>query len=82
MWGWAQGEPKQQQSMEDKQWTVQEWKDNTAKNSTNAYSLAVNFAALCIKEFGQEEGLKQVRGLSGAQAEFAVVLSKKIPDFV
>lgn len=66
--------------MEDKRWTLDEWKQSCATNCTNSYSMAVNFAALCIHEYGEEEGLKCVRGLSGAQAEFAISLSKKIPE--
>lgn len=64
----------------EKKWTIEEWKQNCAVNCTNAYSMAVNFAALCIKEFG-EDGWKLVHGLSGAQYEYAAKLAEKIPDF-
>lgn len=68
--------------MEKEKWTLEEWKQNCAVNCTNSYSMAVNFAALCIHEYGEEEGLKCVRGLSGAQAEYAISLSKKIPGIL
>ena len=62
-----------------KKWTIEEWKDNCRVNCTNSYSMAVNFEALCMKEFGAGSG-SYVKGLSGAQDEMAQELAKKIPD--
>ena len=66
--------------MRKEKWTMEEWEKNCKVNCHDAYSMAVNFAALCIKEFGEDEGLKQVRGISGAQAGFAIALSEKIKN--
>ena len=64
--------------MKKLKWTKKEWQQNCALNCDNSYSMAVNFAALCIHEFGEKEGLRQVRGLSGAQADYARALAEKI----
>ena len=71
--------PKGEQMSKEK-WTMKEWEKSCEVNCHNTYSMAVNFAALCIKEFGKDKGLKQVRGISGAQAGFAIALSEKIKN--
>lgn len=70
-------------NMLKKQWTVKEWEQNCLINCTDSYSFAVNLVALAIKQFGSEkEGLKIVNGLSGFQAETAIMLAKQIPDSI
>lgn len=62
-------------------WTIEEWNENLILNSKDAYSLACVFAAVCIRQYGEEEGLAQVSGLSGAQATFAKAIEEKMPLF-
>ena len=66
--------------MKKEKWTMKEWEKNCKINCHDAYSMAINFAALCIKEFGEDEGLKQIMGLTGAQAGYAIILSKRIKN--
>ena len=60
--------------------TNKQWEKHLIVNGYDAYSMAIVFAAICVKEFGEEDGLKQVRGLSGFQAENAKKLAKEIPS--
>jgi len=62
-----------------RKWTKKEWETHIVKNCHNAYSLAVIFQALCIKEFDGKEGY-HIKGLSGTQHELALKLSKLIPN--
>ena len=63
-----------------KKWTKKEWLENLCINGLDAYSLAVSFEALCIKQYGDKEEGSYVNGLSGAQYEIAKKLAEKIPD--
>jgi hypothetical protein len=63
---------------QSKKWTVKKWELKVEKNRHIAYGLAVLLQALCLKEFGGDK--VYVKGLSGAQYDLAVKLSKLIPD--
>ena len=56
-------------------WTLKEVSEHLKTNSNDTYSMAVPLAALFKKLYGEFPKI----GLSGAQAEFADSVLKKLP---
>jgi len=60
---------------EQKKWTLKQLQEHLRMNRENTYSMAVPLAALYKKLYGELPHF----GLSGAQAEYAEVVFKKLP---